>query len=113
MKTSELLEFVAPGKQWALKGEPENSLQYEESLTWLSKGNPPTWETLKNAEPEAEYKKAYDEVSTQRHEAYISESDPIYFQAQRGGDYTLEDWKAKVQEIDERYPYPLKPSGVE
>lgn len=112
MKTSELLNQVAPGKEWALVGEPENELQYVEGLTWISKGNPPSWQTLKDAEPEAEYKKAYDEVSAQRHAAYIAESDPIYFQVQRGGDYTLEDWKAKVAEIDERYPYPLKPAGV-
>lgn len=112
MKTAELLEYVSPGKQWSLVGEPENALQYEESLTWHSKGNPPSWAALKDAEPEAEYKKEYDNVSALRHAAYIAESDPIYFQAQRGGDYTLEDWKAKVSEIDDRYPYPLKPAGV-
>lgn len=112
MKIAELLQFVSPGKEWSLIGEPENALQYEESLTWISKGNPPSWQTLKDAEPEAEYKKAYDEVSAKRHAAYIAESDPIYFQAQRSNEYTLEDWKAKIAEIDERYPYPLKPAGV-
>lgn len=48
-------------------------------------------------------------VNEQRRGAYQMESDPIYFQAQRGDTYTLEDWKAKIAEIDARYPYPEAP----
>lgn len=54
------------------------------------------------------YDRAVAEVNAQRRGAYQLESDPIYFQAQRGDTYTLEDWKAKVAEIDARYPYPVK-----
>lgn len=49
-------------------------------------------------------------VNDQRRSAYQLESDPIYFQAQRGDTYTLEDWKAKVAEIDARFPYPEAPT---
>lgn len=67
------------------------------------------------AEEEAD-RKAYEageadrakaEVKALRQAAYQAEADPIYFQAQRDDTYTLEDWKAKVAEIDERYPYPV------
>ena len=55
------------------------------------------------------HERAIEEVNAQRRGAYQLESDPIYFQAQRGDTYTIEDWKAKVAEIDERYPYPAAP----
>jgi hypothetical protein len=37
--------------------------------------------------------------------AYRDESDPIFFKAQRG-EATMDEWLAKVAEIDARYPYP-------
>lgn len=57
------------------------------------------------------YQREYDAVTEQRRYAYQMESDPIYFQAQRGETYTLEDWKAKIAEIDARLPYPAKPKA--
>ena len=52
-----------------------------------------------------------DAVTEQRRSAYQLESDPIFFQYQRGETYTLEDWKAKIAEIDARYPYPTAPKA--
>jgi len=43
-----------------------------------------------------------------RRSAYQLESDPIFFQWQRGDSYTEQDWKDKVAEIDARFPYPVK-----
>lgn len=40
-----------------------------------------------------------------RQAAYASESDPIFFMAQRG-EATMAEWEAKVAEIKSRYPYP-------
>lgn len=40
-----------------------------------------------------------------RRTAYAREADPLYFEAQRGNG-SLEEWKAKVEEICARYPYP-------
>jgi hypothetical protein len=94
-------------KSWQLLQNKYNALE------WFDESPMPTKEELDSLYPVVKYETEYENVSEQRHAAYIAESDPIYFQAQRGGDYTLDDWKAKVAEIDERYPYPLKPAGVE
>lgn len=56
-----------------------------------------------------QYQRDIDEVNSLRLYAYQTESDPIYFQAQREDTYTLDDWKAKVAEINDRYPYPAPP----
>lgn len=113
MKTSELLTYVAPGKQWALIGEPENALQYEEALTWISKGNAPTWSALKDAEPQAEYEQAYNAVSLARHAAYTAPggSDAINLKYQRG-EATKQEWLDAVQAINDANPYPDKPAGI-
>lgn len=107
MKTSKLLEYVAPGTEWALIDEPENELQYVESLTWLSKGNAPTWKQLKDAEPAAKYQQAYDEVSATRYAAYVAPggSDSIFMQYQRG-EATKQQWLDAVQAINDANPYP-------
>jgi hypothetical protein len=38
-----------------------------------------------------------------RAKAYVEESDPLFFKAQRG-EATMEEWLAKVEEIKVRYP---------
>ncbi len=43
------------------------------------------------------------EADTNRHNAYVAESDPLFFKAQRG-EGTMADWEAKVAEIKARYP---------
>ena len=40
-----------------------------------------------------------------RAEAYRSETDPLFFKAQRG-EATNDEWLAKIEEIKARYPYP-------
>lgn len=45
-------------------------------------------------------------VKAQRAAAYRSESDPLFFKAQRG-EATLDEWREKVAEIKERYPEPV------
>lgn len=42
-----------------------------------------------------------------RRAAYLIESDPIFFMAQRG-EATAEEWAAKVNEIKARFPYPVE-----
>lgn len=42
-------------------------------------------------------------VEAQRAEAYRTESDPLFFKAQRG-EATMQDWLDKVAEIKMRYP---------
>jgi hypothetical protein len=47
-------------------------------------------------------------VKAMRMNAYVLESDPIFFMSRRG-EATEAEWLAKVQEIQERYPYPYPP----
>jgi hypothetical protein len=42
-------------------------------------------------------------ISQQRQLAYQTESDPLFFKAQRG-EATMEEWQAKVAEIKTRFP---------
>lgn len=46
-----------------------------------------------------------EEQEAHRKAAYASESDPIFFMAQRG-EATIAEWEAKVAEIKAAYPYP-------
>lgn len=54
---------------------------------------------------------AIDEVTALRLHAYQTESDPIFMEAQRDSTRTMEEWKAKVEEIKARYPYPEAPKA--
>jgi len=47
--------------------------------------------------------KTAEQAKRNRKAAYISESDPLFFKAQRG-EATMEDWQAKVAEIKNRFP---------
>lgn len=44
--------------------------------------------------------------SALRREAYVAEADPIFFMSQRE-EATQADWLAKIDEIKQRYPYPV------
>lgn len=58
-----------------------------------------------------EHQRKIDDVNELRRTAYQLESDPIFFQWQRGEDgMTQEAWLNKIAEINERYPYPEAPS---
>jgi hypothetical protein len=43
------------------------------------------------------------EAEENRKAAYIAESDPLFFKAQRG-EATMEEWQAKIAEIKARFP---------
>lgn len=65
------------------------------------------WNKVKTAEQKAQEAKenAYESAKYSREAAYRSESDPLFFKAQRS-ESTLDEWQAKVQEIKQRFPYP-------
>lgn len=48
-------------------------------------------------------------VRLKRAAAYQNEADPLYFKAQRG-EATLDEWKAKVEEIKTRFPDGIMPA---
>ena len=47
------------------------------------------------------------EQDAKRKAAYTAEADPLFFKWQ-AGEGTEEEWKAKRQEIRDRYPYPAE-----
>ena len=47
------------------------------------------------------------EQEAKRQAAYTAEADPLFFKWQ-AGEGTEEEWKAKRQEIRNRYPYPAE-----
>lgn len=50
-----------------------------------------------------EHEKTNDEIDALRREAYIKESDPLFFKYQRK-ECTKKDWLNKIEEIKKRYP---------
>lgn len=71
--------------------DPANT-DFQEYLKWVDEGNEPL-----EADP------LPDNSDALRAAAYVSESDPLFFKAQRG-EATMDQWLAKVQEIKNRYP---------
>lgn len=67
----------------------------------LYEGDKPADPDLDPANIKAKYNAAQREA---RSKAYVAESDPLFFKAQRG-ELTLKEWEDKVAEIKERFPY--------
>lgn len=82
----------------SVPNDPGNR-HYQEVQEWIAKGNTP------EPMPEPTLAELTAQVEAQRQTAYHTESDPIFFRAQRG-EATLQEWEAKVNEIRARYPYP-------
>jgi len=89
------IQSLRPGAEWVLRGD---------ELEWLDANQ----SQPSDAEIEAEVARLTAlepaRIATEnRRAAYISESDPLFFKAQRG-EATMEDWQAKVAEIKIRFP---------
>lgn len=99
-----VLRAIRPDSEWVLVGDDYDG------LTWLSSDPKPTRKTLDDAWPQVQYDRDYKAVQEQRAVRYRNESDPLFFEAQRGeDDTTLADWEAKVAEIKADLPYPTPP----
>lgn len=92
---AQAIASLKPNSEWVLRGD---------DLEWLDKNQAqPT-----DAEIEAEMVRLTELephriVAESRRAAYMIESDPLFFKAQRG-EATMEEWQAKVDEIKNRYP---------
>jgi len=88
--------------EWTLNGNDYSG------LTWLDDSPKPTKKTLDDAWPQIKYERAYAEVEAQRRARYQTETDGLFFAAQReGGDLTA--WQAAVDAIKAELPYPEAP----
>ena len=94
-----VLNVTHPGAQWSLSGN-----DYE-TLEWYDDTPKPSQAELDAAWPAVQQQQAQAEVDAQRHAAYVAESDPLFFQWQRG-EATEQQWRDKVAEIQTRYPDP-------
>lgn len=75
-------------------------------LQWLSSDVlPPTEEEIQAEIKRLEVEEPINKIKEIRASAYSQEADPLYFKAQRD-EINIEEWKAKVEEIRNRYPYP-------
>ena len=98
-----ILSAVRPGAAWTFFGE---SNDYS-ALTWLDDSEKPTQDELDAAWPQVQWQREHDAVRDIRQRLYKTETDPMFFEWQRGeGTSTVEDWKDAVQAIKDAHPFP-------
>ena len=105
MDISLVLTKRYPDAEWTLDGDSYSG------LTWLSESPKPSEEDLRSEWAQVEYEVAYDAVQKARQAAYQSESDPVFFDYQRG-EVTEQDWLDAVQAVKDAHPYPVDPSTI-
>ena len=92
------LQSIRPGAQWSWAGDEYDGLE------WLDQAQQkPSEEEIENERVRLVAMQPDKEAEQNRLNAYRSESDPLFFKAQRG-EATIEEWKSKVAEIKARYP---------
>lgn len=94
---TQILTVNYPNAQWALDGDSYSG------LNWLDSSPKPTQEELDALWPSTQTIIANRQTDQKRHNAYVAESDPLFFKTQRG-EGTMAEWEAKVAEIKARYP---------
>ena len=97
-----VLAALYPDAEWTLNANDPAQ------LVWLSEGDAPSQEMLDAAWPQVEYDRAYAAVEAERHAAYISDSDPLFFKWQRGTG-TEQAWRDAVKAVKDAHPYPDAP----
>jgi hypothetical protein len=105
MDIAQILTKRYPDALWTLDGDSYSG------LTWLSDGEAPTLAELEAEWAQVEYEVAYEAVQKARQAAYQSESDPIFFDFQRG-EVTEQDWLDAVHAVKDAHPYPVDPSTI-
>jgi hypothetical protein len=88
---------------YAIGGDPA------EIILWENEAKQPTNAAIAKAAPQGAYLREIEDIKRQRQLAYMAESDPIFFESQRDPQVKQETWRAKVDEIQARFPFPTKP----
>jgi len=91
-----------PDAIWSLTGDTYAGLD------WIGPGDKPTKDELDAAWPTVEYQQTYAAVENARRAAYATESDPLFFEWQRG-DGTEQAWLDAVAAVKAAHPYPPAP----
>lgn len=100
MDISLILSKRYEGAEWTLSGDNYSG------LTWLSEDiAQPSLADLEAVWAEVQFEVAYEAVQKQRQAKYQAESDPVFFDYQRG-EATEQDWLDAVQAVKDAHPYP-------
>jgi len=91
-----------PGAQWSLSGN-----DYE-TLEWYDDTPKPTQAELDAAWPQVDYQNQVAAVQNARRADYEAQSDPLFFEWQRG-DGTEQAWLDAVAAVKAAHPYPPAP----
>jgi len=91
-----------PGATWTLDGD-----NYA-GLTWLDETPKPTEAELDAAWPAIQHAAQVADVEQARRSAYATDSDPLFFEWQRG-DGTEQAWLDAVAAVKAAHPYPPAP----
>ena len=102
MNYAQILTRRYAGAEWTLNGENYSG------LTWLSDTPKPTKKALEALWPEVQAEIAREAIESARQAAYRTQSDPIFFEYQRG-DKTQQEWLDAVQAVKDAHPYPDTP----
>lgn len=94
---SQILSVNYPNSAWVLTGDSYDGID------WQDTSPKPTQAELDALWTTTQTTVANQQADQKRHAAYVAESDPLFFKAQRG-EGTMADWEAKVAEIKARYP---------
>jgi len=99
-----VLNAIRPGTAWTLDGDDYDG------LVWLDDSPKPTRKTLDDAWPQVQHDLEVAQIEQARADRYRAESDPLFFEWQRGEDSaTKEAWESKVAQIKAELPYPEAP----
>jgi len=91
-----------PDALWTLDGDTYDG------LTWLSDSPKPSQADLDAAWPQVDYNRQVAAVEQARRADYEKQSDPLFFEWQRG-DGTEQAWLDAVAAVKAAHPYPPAP----
>jgi hypothetical protein len=94
---AQILDINHKGKSWSIVG-----YSYDDFI-WYDDSPKPTQAELEALWASTQATMTNNQANFDRRNAYVAESDPLFFKAQRG-DGTMAEWEAKVAEIKARYP---------
>ena len=99
MDITTILTSKYAGAEWTLSGDDYTG------LTWLSDTAKPTKKALEALWAEVQYETVYARVEQARLAEYQANTDPLFFEFQRG-DVTEQAWLDAVQAVKDANPYP-------